>query len=142
LVRAESRQQELAIHAALGAGSRRIAWELLSESLSLAILGGRLGLGLAYAGIRMLVAKAPAGLPRIGEIGIDPLVLLFTLGISLLAGLLFGLIPVLNLRRPTLRRRSKKEGASRARAASVIAHGMRSLSSRLPSRWCCWSAPD
>ena len=83
LVRAEARQQELAIHAALGAGSRRIAWELLSESLTLALAGGVVGLGLAYAGIRTLVANAPDGLPRTAEIGIDPLVLLFTLGISL-----------------------------------------------------------
>ena len=64
LVRAEARQQELAIHAALGAGSRRIAWELLSESLTLALAGGVVGLGLAYAGIRTLVANAPDGLPR------------------------------------------------------------------------------
>jgi putative ABC transport system permease protein len=110
LVRAESRQQELAIHAALGAGARRIAWELLSESLSLAMLGGVVGLGLAYAGIRMLVANAPAGLPRIGEIGIDPLVLLFTLGISLLAGLLFGLIPVLKFATPNLASALKEGG--------------------------------
>ena len=83
LVRAEARQQELAIHAALGAGSRSIAWELLSESLTLALAGGLVGLGLAYAGIRTLVANAPDGLPRAAEIGIDPLVLLFTVGISL-----------------------------------------------------------
>ena len=123
LVRAEARQQELAIHAALGAGSRRIAWELLSESLTLALAGGLVGLGLAYAGIRTLVANAPDGLPRVSEIGIDPLVLLFTLGISLLAGLLFGVIPVLKLahaaprlgaegRRPALERRART--ASRA----------------------------
>src|SRR5512145_2110114 len=89
LVRAEGRQQELAIHAALGAGSRRIAWELLSESLALALLGGLVGLGLAYGGIRALVANAPDGLPRLNEIGIDPLVLIFTAGISVVAGLLF-----------------------------------------------------
>ena len=64
LVRAEGRQQELAIHAALGAGSRRIAWELLSESLVLGLLGGVVGLVLAYVGIRGLVALAPDGLPR------------------------------------------------------------------------------
>jgi predicted permease len=100
LVRAEGRQQELAIHTALGAGRGRIAWELLSESLTLAILGGAAGLLLAYAGIRSLVAIAPEGLPRLGEIAIDPTVLAFTLGISLLAGLLFGLIPVLKFATP------------------------------------------
>src|SRR4029077_17618642 len=63
LVRAEGRQQELAIHAALGAGWNRIAWELLSESVTLALLGGIAGLALAYAGVRGLVALAPGGLP-------------------------------------------------------------------------------
>src|SRR4051812_4712370 len=70
LVRAEGRQQELAIHAALGAGSRRIAWELLSESLVLGLAGGAIGTLLAQAGIRALVALAPAGLPRVQDIGI------------------------------------------------------------------------
>src|SRR5262245_46112344 len=83
LVRAEGRQQELAIHAALGAGSRRIVWELLSESLVLGLAGGALGLLLAAGGVRVLVALAPQGLPRIQDIAIDPIVLLFTLGISL-----------------------------------------------------------
>ena len=110
LVRAEARQQELAIHAALGAGSRRIAWELLSESLTLALAGGVVGLGLAYAGIRTLVANAPDGLPRTGEIGIDPLVLLFTLAISLMAGLLFGLLPVMKFVTPHLASALKEGG--------------------------------
>jgi predicted permease len=110
LVRAETRQQELAIHAALGAGSRRIAWELLSESLTLGILGGVAGLALAAAGIQLLVANAPDGLPRLQEIGIDPLVLLFTLGISLLAGLMFGAIPVLKFARPNLAAALKEGG--------------------------------
>jgi len=110
LVRAEARQQELAIHAALGAGSRRIAWELLSESLALALAGGIVGLGLAYAGIRALVANAPDGLPRTGEIGIDPLVLLFTLAISLVAGLLFGLLPVMKFATPHLASALKEGG--------------------------------
>src|SRR6185503_9289585 len=76
LVRAEGRQQELAIHAALGAGWRRVAWELLSESLTLALAGGAFGVVLAYAGVRGLVSMAPAGLPRIGDIAIDVPVLL------------------------------------------------------------------
>ena len=102
LVRAEGRQQELAIHAALGAGARRIAWELLSESLVLGFAGGAVGLTLAYAGVRSLVALAPAGLPRVEDIGIDAVVVLFTLAISLLAGLLFGAIPVLKFATPRL----------------------------------------
>jgi|SRR5579863_997298 len=95
LVRAESRQHEMAIRAALGAGWRAIAREMLLESALLGLLGGALGLGLAYAALRVLIAKGPQTLPRLSEIGIDPLVLVFALGISLLAGLLFGLIPVL-----------------------------------------------
>jgi len=102
LVRAEGRQQELAIHAALGAGSRRIAWELLSESLVLGVLGGAAGLLLAQAGIRALVALAPDGLPRVEDIGIDLVVVAFTLAISMVAGLLFGLIPVVKFATPRL----------------------------------------
>ena len=102
LVRAESRQQELAIRAALGAGWGRIAREMLLESLTLGVLGGALGLALAYGALRLLVAKGPATLPRLSEIGIDPLVLGFTLVVSLLAGLLFGLIPALKYAGPHL----------------------------------------
>ncbi|HEV2424675.1 MAG TPA: ABC transporter permease [Terriglobia bacterium] len=94
LVRAEGRQQELAIRAALGAGWGRIAAELLLESLVLGLMGSLLGLGLAYAALRALVAMAPSGLPRLGEIGIDANVLLFTLGVAILASLLFGAVPV------------------------------------------------
>jgi predicted permease len=110
LVRAEGRQQELAIHAALGASWRRIAGELLSESVTLALAGGAVGLGLAYAGIRMLTAIAPEGLPRLEEITIDPIVLLFTLAISLFAGVLFGLIPVVKFATPHLGAALKEGG--------------------------------
>jgi predicted permease len=94
LVRIEGRQHELAIRAALGAGRRRIAGGLLFESLVLGLLGSALGLALAYGALRALVAAAPAGLPRLDEIGIDLPVLLFTLAISIFASLLFGAIPV------------------------------------------------
>jgi putative ABC transport system permease protein len=100
LVRAEGRQHELAIRAALGAGWVQIAHELLMESLFLGVLGGAVGLGLAYGALRVLVTMAPAYLPRLENISIDPLVLLFTLAISLFAGLLFGLIPVLKYAAP------------------------------------------
>jgi predicted permease len=100
LVRAEARQQELAIRAALGAGRGRIAREMLVESMTLGVLGGALGLGLAYAALRILVARGPATLPRLDEIGIDPFVLAFALGVSLLAGALFGVIPVLKYAGP------------------------------------------
>ena len=95
LVRTEGRQQELGIRAALGASRKRIAGELLFESLILGLLGCVLGLVLAYGALRVLVAMAPAGLPRLQDIGIDVPVLIFTLAASLIASLLFGLIPVL-----------------------------------------------
>ncbi len=94
LVRAEGRQQELAIRAALGAGWQQIAKELLSESFALGAIGGALGLGFAFAALRLLVALSPANLPRLEEISIDTPVLLFTVAVSLLSGLLFGLLPV------------------------------------------------
>ncbi len=94
LVRAKGRQQELAIRAAMGATRARLAAELLSESLLLGLAGSAFGLGLAYGALRVLVAMAPAGLPRLDEIGIDAHVLLFTLGVALLASLLFGSFPV------------------------------------------------
>jgi putative ABC transport system permease protein len=93
LVRAESRQQELTIRAALGAGSARIARELLLESVTLGIAGGFVGLGLAFAALRLLVALAPGNLPRLDDIRLDLRVLVFALVLSVVAGLLFGAIP-------------------------------------------------
>jgi predicted permease len=95
LVRMEGRRQELALRSALGAGWSRIAGELLLESVILGFLGSALGLALAYGSLRALVAIAPAGLPRISEVGINGPVLLFTLGVSLLASLLFGCVPII-----------------------------------------------
>jgi predicted permease len=94
LVRVEGRRQELAVRAALGATRRRIAADLLLESVILGLLGSTIGLGLAYAALRFLAAIAPAGLPRVREISIDGPVLLFTLLISLLASILFASIPI------------------------------------------------
>jgi predicted permease len=94
LVRAEGRQQELAIRAALGAGWHRIAADLLMESVAIGVAGGVLGIAVAYGALRALVATAPAGLPRLDEIGIDGWVLGFALAVSVVCGLLFGLIPV------------------------------------------------
>jgi len=93
LVRAEARQQELAIRAALGAAWSRIVRELLVESVLLGLMGGVLGLGLASGGLRFLIASGPPSLPRLSEISIDPRALAFTLIVSLLSGLVFGLIP-------------------------------------------------
>ena len=126
LVRAEGRQHELAIRSALGAGKLRIARELLLESVSLGLLGGLLGVGLAYAALRLLVAMGPTQLPRLDEISIDPIVLLFTLAISLLAGVLFGVIPVFKYAGPRLESalrqggRTSSDGRERHRARSIL----------------------
>ncbi len=94
LVRAEGRQQELAIRTALGASWSQIARDLLLESATLGVMGGALGVGLAYGALKLLKAAGPANLPRLDEIAVDPTVLLFAAAISLVAGLLFGLLPV------------------------------------------------
>src|SRR5678809_1329810 len=78
LVRVEGRQQELATRAALGAGWRRIARELLQESLLLGLMGGVVGLAVAYGALKLLLAVGPETLPRLREITIDPVVLGFT----------------------------------------------------------------
>src|SRR5579883_88993 len=95
LVRADARQQELAVRSALGAGRWRIARELLLESVTLGLLGGAAGVGVAYAGLRLLTAIGPENLPRLSEISLDGWSLVFTLILSVLSGLLFGSIPVL-----------------------------------------------
>jgi predicted permease len=119
LVRAEGRQQELAVRAALGASRGRIAYELLSESVLLGIVGGVFGFGLAYAALRGLLALAPTNLPRLGNIGIDAAVVAFTLVISVAAGLLFGTIPVFKYAGPHvaagLRGGGRTSSASRER---------------------------
>jgi predicted permease len=125
LVRAEGRQQEFAIRSALGASWARLAGELLAESAMIGVAGGLLGVALAWASLRMLVTMAPAGLPRLHEIGLNPVVLLFTLGISILAGALSGLMPVLRLARPRLAAlkdggRSASDGRERHRARSAL----------------------
>ena len=102
LVRAEGRQQELAIRTALGADSTQIAREFLMESVFLGVLGGAAGLGLAYGALRLLIRLAPPSLPRIENITIDPTVLLFTFALSLMAGVLFGLMPVFKFATPSV----------------------------------------
>jgi predicted permease len=95
LVRADARQQELAVRSALGAGRWRIARELLLESVTLGLLGGAAGVAVAYAGLHMLTAIGPEELPRLSEISLDGRSVAFTLILSVLSGLFFGAIPVL-----------------------------------------------
>ena len=95
LVRAETRQREVTLRAALGAGRGDIARFFLAESLILALSGGAVGVILAAVGVRSFTSMAPAAIPRLDEIGIDARVLGFTLLASVLTGLLFGIIPLL-----------------------------------------------
>ncbi len=123
-VRVEGRQQELAIRAALGGSPGRIAGGLLLESLMLAVIGGALGLLFAYGGLRVLIALAPSDLPRLNDIGIDGLVLLFTLGVTMVAGLLFG--SMLPLRYAGVRVGSGLRETGRSVSASRERHRARS----------------
>jgi len=102
LVRAEGRQREMAVRTAMGAGRGRIAGELMVESLVLGIVGGVVGLGLAFAGLKLLVTIGPESLPRLQEIDVNTAVLAFTFGVSVLAGVLFGVFPVLRYGNPEL----------------------------------------
>ena len=100
LIRAEGRQQELAIRAALGASRWRMARALLSESILLSLAGGALGIVLARAVVLLLRHLAPADLPRVHDIALDPPVLLVTLALSVLSGLLFGLAAIVRFAQP------------------------------------------
>ena len=98
LARAESRQREFAIRAALGASRWRLLRQFLTEGILLSCIGGALGAALGFGGLKALLAANPDSLPRAGEIALDPAVLAFTVIVSLLTGLLFGLAPLLHLR--------------------------------------------
>ena len=102
LVRAEVRQRELSVRAALGAGRGRIVRSLLVESVLLGLIGGALGVGLAYAGVRVLLAIGPANLPRLSEISLDARTFAFTAVLSLVSSVLFGLIPALKYTGPRI----------------------------------------
>jgi predicted permease len=125
LVRIESRQQELAVRAALGAGWGRIVRGLLAESVLLGLMGGVLGVALAYVGVRGLVAAGPTNLPRLSEVSIDARTLGFALLLSVLSGLLFGLFPALKYagQRTGLALRS----AARTISVSLERHRARNL---------------
>jgi predicted permease len=122
LVRADARQQELSIRAALGAGRGRIARELLVESVSLGLVGGVFAVGVAYAGLRLLRAIGFAELPRLSEISLDGRSLGFTLLLSVFSGLFFGSIPAfkyaLGSGSPGLLGTNRTASASRARHRS------------------------
>lgn len=112
LVRADGRREEMATRVALGASRSRIMTELLSESLVLTLIGGLLGLGVAYASLRLLIMLAPASLPRLNEIGIDSTVLLFTLVVWAAALLFFGSAPAIQYAGGGLGSRLREGGRS------------------------------
>jgi putative ABC transport system permease protein len=120
LIRGEARRRELGIRTALGASGRRLVTQQLTESGVLALLGGGLGLLVAWGGVRILLRMAPASLPRLEQVQLDAPVLLFTLVVSLGTGLLFGLLPALR--------------AARGDAVGALRDGARSTASRGGSR--------
>ena len=141
LARASARQREIAMRAALGPTRLRIARQLLTESVLLYVLGGAAGLAVAYAALKALVAIAPAGIPRLGDVAIDTRVLAFTLGISVVTGVLFGLAPAIQSSKADLNESLKEAGRglgtsrnrNRARSALVV--------SEIALAPCCSSAP-
>jgi putative ABC transport system permease protein len=111
LVRATVRQGEMSLRLALGASRARLIRQLLTESALLGLFGGILGLILAFAGTRLLLNYSPSNLPRTNEMGVDGRVLLFTLGLSVITGLIFGLVPALEASKPDLFRTLKAGGS-------------------------------
>ena len=120
LARAESRQREFAIRSALGAGRGRILRQFLTEGVLLALIGGAVGMALAYGGLRALLAADPDSIPRSADISLDPIVLTFTLLVSVVTGVLFGMAPLINLRQQavtmTLKESGQRSTAGGARA--------------------------
>jgi putative ABC transport system permease protein len=127
LARGAQRRGEFALRAALGAGSNRLIRQLLTESVLLAAMGGAVGMAVAVAGVRALVALSPPGLPRAGAIAVDAAVLAFGFGITTLIGLCLGVIPALQATRSDphvdLQRGSHRTagGHRRTRGALVVA---------------------
>ena len=117
LARASDRQQEMAVRTALGATRGRIAQQVLTESLALAMLGSMVGIGIAWAGVQTLRLVGPSDIPRLAEIQIDAPMFLFTIGVSVITGLVFGAVPALRL--------------SRANEMQTIKHGIAAAASGL-----------
>jgi putative ABC transport system permease protein len=122
LARATGRAREIAVRVAIGAGRGRVVQQLLTESVVLAMFGGAAGVLLSFLGLKAFIAMAPAGTPRLDEISIDASVLGLSAGLTVLTGLLFGLVPALQLAR-TNHSPSLKDGARGASGAS--GHGLR-----------------
>jgi len=124
IARGVSRKTEIAIRAAMGAARRRIVIQFLTESVLLAVIGGMLGVFLAWGGLRLFVAAAPPGFPRLQELSLDGNVLAFTLLVSVITGLIFGTIPALQASKPNLVYSLKD--SSRSASSGIARHRLRS----------------
>jgi predicted permease len=111
LARAEARHKEFATRTALGAGRGRILRQFMAEGILLAVLGAALGLVIARSGLKALLAANPESIPRAAEIGLDPIVLGFTVGVAVLTGLVFGLAPLLHVSEQAVAAAIKEGGA-------------------------------
>jgi putative ABC transport system permease protein len=118
LARAETRHREFAVRTALGAGRGRLLRQFMTEGVLLSLVGGVLGLVLARAGVQALIRVYPASLPRTSEVTVDPVVLLFTLGVSIATGLVFGLAPLMHTRVADLVTALKEGGGKGATGAA------------------------
>ena len=124
LARGSARHGELAVRAAIGAGRARLVRQLITEAMVLGLVGGVLGLLIAYGSTQALIAARPADLPRLDEIGLDGTVVLFTLGAALLTGLVFGMVPALQATNEHLLRGLQESG--RSAGGGRRAHRLRS----------------
>jgi predicted permease len=126
LARAETRHREFAIRTALGAGRGRLLGQFMTEGILLSLVGGVLGVVLARAGVQALIRVYPTSLPRTAEVAVDPLVLLFTLGVSIATGLVFGFAPLMHTRVQSLVT-ALKEGGTRGATGAARHHIRRGL---------------
>ena len=129
LIRASTRETEMALRTALGAGRTRIIRQLITESVLLSLAGALIGVALAMWGVDLIVAIGPRGLPRLNDIAVDGRVLAFTAGLSVLTGIVFGMVPAIYSARPEIaqmlrdsgRSSSVRRGRARVRALLVVA---------------------